>query len=162
MKNAPAAPAARPRRRGLTLTALATAGVLTLAACTGGDPVPAEPADDAAAVPAGEVNPDGIIEAGISYTLSGGFDPMITTGAVTVAANWHTMEGLTELAVNGRIDGYWADHLDSSLAEVVREGQHRVRLDLSRATFISSAGIGVLMRYHKQLARLSGGERKRQ
>jgi anti-anti-sigma factor len=67
-----------------------------------------------------------------------------------------SVEGLTELTVSGRIDGYWADHLDSSLAEIVREGQHRVRLELSRATFISSAGIGVMMKYYKQLTRLSG------
>ncbi|PVU82857.1 peptide ABC transporter substrate-binding protein [Cellulomonas sp. WB94] len=44
-----------------------------------------------------KINPDGTIEAGISYPLSTGFDPMTTSGAVTVAANWHVMEGLTEI-----------------------------------------------------------------
>lgn len=48
--------------------------------------------------PAGEANTDGTIRAGISYELgTNGFDPMTTTAALTVAANWHTMEGLTEL-----------------------------------------------------------------
>ena len=43
-------------------------------------------------------NPDGVITAGISYELgTTGYDPMTTTAALTVAANWHTMEGLTEL-----------------------------------------------------------------
>ena len=46
----------------------------------------------------GSVNPDGTITAGISYELgTSGYDPMTTTAGLTVAANWHTMEGLTEL-----------------------------------------------------------------
>lgn len=45
-----------------------------------------------------QANPDGVIKAGISYELgTNGYDPMTTTAALTVAANWHTMEGLTEL-----------------------------------------------------------------
>ncbi|MDO5735116.1 MAG: ABC transporter substrate-binding protein [Propionibacteriaceae bacterium] len=41
---------------------------------------------------------DGLITAGISYELgTNGYDPMTTTAALTLAANWHTMEGLTEI-----------------------------------------------------------------
>lgn len=48
--------------------------------------------------PAMTANADGTITAGISYELgTNGYDPMTTTAALTVAANWHTMEGLTEL-----------------------------------------------------------------
>ena len=43
----------------------------------------------------------------------------------------------TELAITGRLDGYWADHLDASLTETVRDGHHRLRLDLARVTFLS-------------------------
>ena len=39
----------------------------------------------------------GSIEAGISYQLSTGFDPMLSTGATPQAANLHIFEGLTEL-----------------------------------------------------------------
>ena len=47
---------------------------------------------------AGSANPDGTITAGISYELgTSGYDPMTTTAGLTVAANWHTLEGLTEL-----------------------------------------------------------------
>ncbi len=47
---------------------------------------------------AGAANPDGTITAGISYELgTNGYDPMTTTAALTIAANWHTMEGLTEI-----------------------------------------------------------------
>ena len=38
------------------------------------------------------------ILAGISYELgTNGYDPMTTTAALTVAANWHTLEGLYEI-----------------------------------------------------------------
>jgi peptide/nickel transport system substrate-binding protein len=68
---------------------------LGLAACSGGGA--AEPDQNRGDATTGEVDQDAVIEAGISYTLSGGFDPMTTTGAVTVAANWHVFEGLTEV-----------------------------------------------------------------
>ncbi|MDO5075773.1 ABC transporter substrate-binding protein [Corynebacterium sp.] len=48
--------------------------------------------------PAGPVKDDGMIEAAISYELgTNGYDPMTTTSALTIAANWHTLEGLTEM-----------------------------------------------------------------
>lgn len=47
---------------------------------------------------AGEVNEEGTIRAAISYELgTNGYDPMTTTAALTLSANWHTLEGLTEL-----------------------------------------------------------------
>jgi anti-anti-sigma factor len=61
------------------------------------------------------------------------------------------------LEVQGRLDGTWADHLADRLSEVVRSGKHHVRLDLSRTTFLSSAGIRVLLIYFKQLKALQGG-----
>ncbi len=50
-----------------------------------------------ASEPAGAIDQNATIEAGISYALSGSFDPMIASGAVTVAANWHIFEGLVDL-----------------------------------------------------------------
>ena len=41
-------------------------------------------------------------------------------------------DGLVELVVVGRLDGYWADHLDAALTDAIREGHHRLRLDCSR------------------------------
>ncbi|MDO5629784.1 MAG: ABC transporter substrate-binding protein [Mobilicoccus sp.] len=47
---------------------------------------------------AGEASDSGTITAGISYELgTNGYDPMTTTAALTIAANWHTLEGLTEI-----------------------------------------------------------------
>lgn len=39
----------------------------------------------------------GTIDAGLSYTLSTGFDPMTASGALPVAANMHVFEGLVDL-----------------------------------------------------------------
>lgn len=60
------------------------------------------------------------------------------------------------LGVDGRIDGYWSDHLDVALDEAVREGHHRITLDCEKVNFISSAGIGVLMKHHKELTHIGG------
>ena len=65
-------------------------------------------------------------------------------------------DGVIEVAVQGRLDGYWADHLDASLAETVREGHHHIRVNLAEVIFLSSAGIAVLMKYYKQLSRIQG------
>ncbi|MDO5633298.1 MAG: ABC transporter substrate-binding protein [Micrococcus sp.] len=64
----------------------------TLAACGSSD-------DDAAERTPTTGNGDqGQIVASISYELgTNGYDPMTTTSALTIAANWHTMEGLTEV-----------------------------------------------------------------
>jgi anti-anti-sigma factor len=61
-----------------------------------------------------------------------------------------------ELVVAGRLDGYWAQHLSSTVSNVLREGAHTVRLNLAGATYISSAGIGVLVDLHKQFAEVGG------
>jgi anti-anti-sigma factor len=66
-------------------------------------------------------------------------------------------DGCMELTITGRLDGYWADHLDAGLTETVREGHHRLRLNLSGVTFISSAGIAVLVKFYKRLAAIKGG-----
>lgn len=92
MKASPRTSARRPHRAGL---AVATVLMLAVSACSAGGGSSTEETGAAAAT--GAVDPDAVIEAGISYSLSGGFDPMVTTGAVTVSANWHVFEGLTEI-----------------------------------------------------------------
>ena len=64
--------------------------------------------------------------------------------------------GAMHLTVGGRLDGYWADHLDNALSEAVREGHHHLRVDLAEVTFLSSAGIAALMKFYKQLSRING------
>src|ERR1700756_2027576 len=61
-----------------------------------------------------------------------------------------------ELKVEGRVDGYWADHLAAAVDEEIRRGSHHVRLDLSQVAFLSSAGIGTLVRLYKDLKGIQG------
>jgi len=61
-----------------------------------------------------------------------------------------------ELSVIGRLDGYWADQLREALSRVIREGSHHIRLNLAEVPYISSAGIGTVMHFYKQLQEIHG------
>src|SRR5678816_798520 len=63
---------------------------------------------------------------------------------------------VVEVRIAGRLDGYWAEHLSTGLAEVVREGGHQIRVNLSEVSFLSSAGIRVLVQVFKQLRAIDG------
>ena len=94
LKNLPLATDAS-RRGFLKLTgALGAAAAFTtsLAACGAPATTTAGATTNTAAV-----NKDLIIEAGISYALSTGFDPISSSGATPLAANLHVYEGLVEL-----------------------------------------------------------------
>ncbi|WP_248763234.1 ABC transporter substrate-binding protein [Pseudarthrobacter sp. SSS035] len=83
------------RRNFLKLTGAmgaAAAFTTTLAAC--GSPAATTTGSSAGA---GAINKDLTIEAGISYALSTGFDPLSSSGATPMAANLHIFEGLIEL-----------------------------------------------------------------
>lgn len=107
--------------------ALGSAAAITaaLAAC-GTTPAEREqPAGDASA--AAEANENGTITAAISYELgTNGFDPMTTSSALTLAANWHTMEGLTEIMPSGDREVYAA--LGADLPEQVDDTTYEVTL----------------------------------
>ncbi|MER6403773.1 ABC transporter substrate-binding protein [Streptomyces viridosporus] len=68
---------------------VATAITAGLSACGG----PGSTGDDSG----GSGGASDTIEAGLSYPLSTGFDPMITSGATPFAANMHIFEGLVDL-----------------------------------------------------------------
>ncbi|PWH05085.1 ABC transporter substrate-binding protein [Brachybacterium endophyticum] len=83
---------------------LRSAGFLTAAAGIAGTVGACAPRDggstssDSGGSAAAEAKKDGTIHAAISYELgTNGYDPMTTSAALTVAVNWHTLEGLTEL-----------------------------------------------------------------
>lgn len=85
-------------RRGFLAVTGAAGIVAALAACSGpASTTGTSGGTDSEGSAAGKINKDGIITAGMSYALGTGFDPMTTTGALTMAANWHTLEGLVEL-----------------------------------------------------------------
>src|SRR5262249_39810689 len=64
--------------------------------------------------------------------------------------------GWVELRVKGRLDSYWADHFQTALDETIRTGGHKVRLNLAGVSYLSSAGIGAVVRCHKQLEAIRG------
>jgi anti-anti-sigma factor len=61
-----------------------------------------------------------------------------------------------EVKVRGRLDNYWTEHLGRNLEEVIRGGAHSIRLNLSEISFLSSAGVGLLVRVHTQLKSIGG------
>ena len=63
---------------------------------------------------------------------------------------------IVEVRITGRLDGYWAEHLSTGLADVVREGGHQIRVNLADVSFLSSAGIRVLVQCFKQLRAIDG------
>src|SRR5262252_6834343 len=65
-------------------------------------------------------------------------------------------EGFLEVVFEGRLDGYWGEHLASSVAEAMHEGKHAVRVNLAKASYISSAGIGVLVQLYQQFKAVNG------
>ncbi len=98
------------------------------------------------------------LAAGIGFlSEAGGFNchPSRTRETIMEITS-HRMEGLVELRAKGRLDGYWADHLSKALEEVMRQGDHRIRLNLSEVDYISSLGIRVLVQYYKKLSAIDG------
>jgi anti-sigma B factor antagonist len=64
--------------------------------------------------------------------------------------------GSTVLRLGGRLDREWAEHLSNALEDLLREGVRSLIIDLSAVTYISSAAIKVLSRWHQELAVLRG------
>ena len=60
------------------------------------------------------------------------------------------------LKVSGRLDGYWANHLAEAIHDVLREGVHNLRLNLSQTFYVSSGGIRILVEAYKEFV-ASGG-----
>jgi anti-sigma B factor antagonist len=65
--------------------------------------------------------------------------------------------GVVTVAVAGEVDLYTAPALKQALADTIENGGRHVLVDLSRATFIDSTTLGVLMGAVKRL-RPAGGE----
>src|ERR1700732_1511542 len=61
-----------------------------------------------------------------------------------------------EVKVRGRLDNYWTEHLRTNLEEFIRGGAHVIRLNLSEVSFLSSAGVGLLVQIYRQLKEIGG------
>ncbi|GEM_PF-682077 len=60
------------------------------------------------------------------------------------------------LRVSGKLDAYWSDALSGELESCVRRGAQNIELNLSNISFISSAGLRVLLVYIKQMRAING------
>jgi anti-anti-sigma factor len=61
-----------------------------------------------------------------------------------------------EVKVKGRLDNYWSEHLRRNLEEIIRGGAHVIWLNLSELNYLSSAGVGLLVRFYRQLKGIGG------
>jgi anti-anti-sigma factor len=61
-----------------------------------------------------------------------------------------------EVKVKGRLDNYWTEHLRTNLEEFIRGGAHVIQLNLSEVSFLSSAGVGMLVQTFQQLKEIGG------
>ncbi len=56
----------------------------------------------------------------------------------------------------GRLDAGWCDPVQQALTLAVKEGNHRIRLDMEKVDYISSAGVRVVLTVYKQLLAIKG------
>ena len=61
-----------------------------------------------------------------------------------------------ELKLTGRLDATWAEHVSDSIETAVRTGAHRIVLNFAGVSYISSLGIGVLMKHYQRLKTVNG------
>lgn len=61
-----------------------------------------------------------------------------------------------EVRVSGRLDNHWSTPFDEALSDIIREGDHHVRMDMSDVNYLSSAGIAVLVKAYHELDKLKG------
>jgi len=67
-----------------------------------------------------------------------------------------SMPGFLLLRISGRIDGYWSKHLDESLENALRGGDHNIALDLENVGYLSSLGIRIFVKYIKLFKSVGG------
>jgi len=69
----------------------------------------------------------------------------------------HIRDGNSEtLELTGRLDAYWADHLQDELDKCIRSGVYQIRLDMAGVSYISSAGVRVLLLIYRQTQEING------
>ena len=68
----------------------------------------------------------------------------------------HPREDLVELRLIGRLDATWAEHVGDSIETAVRAGSHHILLNFAGVNYISSLGIGVVMKHYQRLKAVNG------
>ena len=63
---------------------------------------------------------------------------------------------LTVLEVEGEVDAHTARDLNKALMGLLGQGHYRIVMDVSKMTFISSAGIRAILYAHREAVQLGG------
>lgn len=63
---------------------------------------------------------------------------------------------LVTLRLNGRLDANWCTHVQTALSDAVRGGAHHLQVDMAAVSYVSSAGLRVLLSCYKQLHAING------
>lgn len=63
------------------------------------------------------------------------------------------------LSLDGRFDASWSEYVGSAIETAIQRGEHRIEIELGNVHYMSSAGIGVLLKYRKRLAGVGGSLR---
>ena len=71
--------------------------------------------------------------------------------AETIEVTWQRQDGVTFANPTGRIDSTNASELQTALESGIEAGDREVVLDFEQVTFISSAGLRVIITFAKQL-----------
>jgi anti-sigma B factor antagonist len=66
------------------------------------------------------------------------------------------VDGIAEVVLVGSLDSSWSSYLADRIDEVIRGGALEVRIDMAGVSYLSSNGIALLVRYHKQLRQIGG------
>jgi anti-anti-sigma factor len=60
------------------------------------------------------------------------------------------------LSLVGRFDASWSEYVGSAIEAAIQRGEHQIEIDLGNVHYMSSAGIGVLLKYRKRLLSVHG------
>ena len=63
---------------------------------------------------------------------------------------------IAEMVLVGSLDSSWSSYLSDRFDQVVRSGALDVRVDMAGVSYVSSNGIALLVRYHRQLQKIGG------
>ena len=63
---------------------------------------------------------------------------------------------VAELVLVGSLDSSWSSYFSDRIDEVVRGGALEVLVDMAGVSYLSSNGIGILIRYHRQMQKIGG------
>ena len=63
---------------------------------------------------------------------------------------------VAELVLVGSLDSSWSSYFSDRIDEVLRSGALEVLVNMAGVSYLSSNGIGLLVRYHRQLAKIGG------